>query len=71
MILYHLYYNSFWALELRLSSYCRVCSFYTALIGAKFCRHNFRYAIIILVIFGAIIMPDGSGITIPGLLECL
>jgi sec-independent protein translocase protein TatC len=35
----------------------------TDLIEPKFWRHNFRYAIIILVIFGAIITPDGSGIT--------
>jgi sec-independent protein translocase protein TatC len=35
----------------------------TGLIDAKFWRHNFRYAIIILVIFSAIITPDGSGIT--------
>jgi sec-independent protein translocase protein TatC len=35
----------------------------TGLIDAKFWRHNFRYAVIILVIFSAIITPDGSGIT--------
>ena len=35
----------------------------TGLIDANFWRHNFRYAIIILVIFSAIITPDGSGIT--------
>ena len=35
----------------------------TDLIEAKFWRHNFRYAIIILVIFGALITPDGSGLT--------
>lgn len=35
----------------------------TGLINAKFWRHNFRYAVIILVIFSAIITPDGSGIT--------
>jgi len=29
----------------------------------KFWRKNFRYAIIIIVIFGAIITPDGSGVT--------
>jgi hypothetical protein len=32
----------------------------------NFVEITFGYAIIILVIFGAIIMPDGSGITIPG-----
>ena len=30
---------------------------------AKFWRKNIRYAIVIIVIFGAIITPDGSGIT--------
>jgi len=35
----------------------------TDLIGASFWRQNFRYAIIFLVIFGAIITPDGSGVT--------
>jgi sec-independent protein translocase protein TatC len=35
----------------------------TDVIDPKFWRHNFRYAIIILVIFGAIITPDGSGLT--------
>ena len=30
---------------------------------AKFWRKNIRYAIIIIVIFGAVITPDGSGIT--------
>ena len=33
------------------------------MVDAKFWRRNIRYAIIILVIFGAIITPDGSGIT--------
>lgn len=35
----------------------------THLIEPNFWRHNFRYATIILVIFGAIITPDGSGLT--------
>lgn len=35
----------------------------TELIEPNFWRHNLRYAIIILVIFGAIITPDGSGLT--------
>lgn len=35
----------------------------TDVIEPKFWRHNFRYAIIVLVIFGAIITPDGSGLT--------
>ena len=30
---------------------------------AKFWRKNIRYAIIIIIIFGAIITPDGSGVT--------
>ena len=30
---------------------------------AKFWRKNIRYAIIIIVIFGALITPDGSGVT--------
>lgn len=29
----------------------------------KFWRSNFRYAIILIVIFGAIVTPDGSGVT--------
>ncbi len=33
------------------------------MVEPKFWRNNIRYAIIILVIFGAIITPDGSGIT--------
>jgi sec-independent protein translocase protein TatC len=35
----------------------------TGVVDAKFWKDKFRYAIIILVIFGAIITPDGSGIT--------
>lgn len=35
----------------------------TGAISPTFWRHNFRYAAIILVIFGAIITPDGSGVT--------
>jgi sec-independent protein translocase protein TatC len=33
------------------------------LIGAKFWRNNFRYAAFILVIFSALVTPDGSGVT--------
>ena len=33
------------------------------LIGSKFWRNNFRYAVFVIVIFGAIITPDGSGVT--------
>jgi sec-independent protein translocase protein TatC len=35
----------------------------TSIIDTRFWRNNFRYAALILVIFGAIITPDGSGIT--------
>jgi sec-independent protein translocase protein TatC len=33
------------------------------IVEPKFWRNNLRYMIIIIVIFGAIITPDGSGIT--------
>jgi sec-independent protein translocase protein TatC len=33
------------------------------IVEPNFWRNNFRYVIITLVIFGAIITPDGSGIT--------
>ena len=35
----------------------------SGIIDAKFWRKNIRYAIIIIIIFGAIITPDGSGVT--------
>jgi sec-independent protein translocase protein TatC len=35
----------------------------TGMIDVSFWKKKFRYAIIILVVFGAIITPDGSGIT--------
>jgi sec-independent protein translocase protein TatC len=35
----------------------------TGAVSPRFWRDNFRYAVIILVIFGAIITPDGSGVT--------
>jgi sec-independent protein translocase protein TatC len=35
----------------------------TGIVNALFWRKNFRYAILLFVIFGAIITPDGSGIT--------
>lgn len=35
----------------------------TGAIDPRFWRKNFRYAAIILVIFGAVITPDGSGVT--------
>ena len=35
----------------------------SGLTDSKFWRKNIRYAIVIIVIFGAIITPDGSGVT--------
>ncbi|MGI0056036.1 MAG: twin-arginine translocase subunit TatC [Nitrosarchaeum sp.] len=35
----------------------------SGIIDASFWRKNIRYAIVIIVIFGAVITPDGSGIT--------
>lgn len=35
----------------------------SGIIDADFWRKNIRYAIVIIVIFGAVITPDGSGIT--------
>jgi sec-independent protein translocase protein TatC len=35
----------------------------TGIVDAGFWKKNFRYAVIIFVVFGAIITPDGSGIT--------
>jgi sec-independent protein translocase protein TatC len=35
----------------------------TGIVDSEFWKNNFRYAIIILIIFGAVITPDGSGIT--------
>ena len=35
----------------------------TDTISPRFWRANFRYAVLILVIFGALITPDGSGVT--------
>jgi sec-independent protein translocase protein TatC len=35
----------------------------TGMISSRFWRNNLRYAIIVIVIFGAAITPDGSGIT--------
>jgi sec-independent protein translocase protein TatC len=35
----------------------------TDVIDAKFWRTNFKYAVFILVFFGALVTPDGSGIT--------
>lgn len=33
------------------------------LVDSRFWIHNFRYTLIILIVFGAIVTPDGSGIT--------
>jgi sec-independent protein translocase protein TatC len=35
----------------------------SGLVDAKFWRRNLRYAIVGIVIFGAVITPDGSGVT--------
>jgi len=35
----------------------------SGMVDAKFWRNNIRYAIVAIVIFGAIITPDGSGVT--------
>ena len=35
----------------------------SGLTDGNFWRKNIRYAIVIIVIFGAIITPDGSGVT--------
>ena len=35
----------------------------SGLVDAKFWRKNIRYAIIGIVIFGAAVTPDGSGVT--------
>ena len=35
----------------------------SGMVDAKFWRKNIRYAIVIIVIFGAVITPDGSGVT--------
>jgi len=35
----------------------------TDVVSPRFWRANFRYALIILVVFGALITPDGSGVT--------
>jgi sec-independent protein translocase protein TatC len=35
----------------------------TGVVKSRFWRNNFRYAIVILIILGAFITPDGSGIT--------
>ncbi len=35
----------------------------TGVVDAKFWRNNIRYAVIMVVIFGALITPDGSGVT--------
>lgn len=35
----------------------------SGMVDAKFWRKNIRYAVIMIVIFGAVVTPDGSGIT--------
>lgn len=36
---------------------------FTGLVGLEFWIKNFKYALLIIIIFGAVITPDGSGIT--------
>jgi sec-independent protein translocase protein TatC len=33
------------------------------MVDSNFWRKNIRYAIVVIVIFGAVITPDGSGVT--------
>ncbi|MDG7050540.1 MAG: twin-arginine translocase subunit TatC, partial [Nitrososphaerota archaeon] len=35
----------------------------SGLVGVKFWRNNIRYAIVALIIVGAAVTPDGSGVT--------
>ena len=35
----------------------------SGLVGAGFWRRNIRYAVVVIVIFGAVITPDGTGVT--------
>jgi sec-independent protein translocase protein TatC len=35
----------------------------SGMVDSNFWRKNIRYAIVIIVIFGAVITPDGSGVT--------
>jgi sec-independent protein translocase protein TatC len=35
----------------------------SGMVDVKFWRKNIRYAIVAIVIFGAVITPDGSGVT--------
>lgn len=35
----------------------------SGMVGADFWKNNARYAIVIIIIFGAVITPDGSGVT--------
>ena len=35
----------------------------SGMVDAKFWRKNIRYAIVVIVIFGAVITPDGTGVT--------
>ena len=37
--------------------------FVSGIVDADFWRKNIRYAIVIIVIFGAVVTPDGSGVT--------
>jgi sec-independent protein translocase protein TatC len=35
----------------------------SGMVGKDFWRKNIRYAIVIIIIFGAVITPDGTGVT--------
>ena len=48
------------AFQLPLIMYATTVS---GMIDAKFWRRNIRYAIVVLIIIGAAVTPDGSGIT--------
>jgi len=58
-----LYFNSYWGLVLPQASNHNVCTSLSSLTDSKFWQKNFRYAIIIITIFVAVVTPDGSGIT--------
>lgn len=48
------------AFQLPLIMYAATAS---GLVGVKFWRNNVRYAIVVLIIIGAAVTPDGSGVT--------
>ena len=48
------------AFQLPLIMYAATAS---GIVDTKFWRKNIRYAIVVLIIIGAIVTPDGSGVT--------